>query len=738
MKIYIVLFFLIFLISCQTTNTQTDLEQEGEGDSAVTAEETTGEDFSGGEEGDLESEFADSEDFEEEMAGEAFPSEDGEAAKKESSEEVTDVDEDEWLDEGEGPESSEEVVQKEETGTESESASSDSAEPAPLDDSEIVSSEEEGDTPSLEGTGIVINNIRYEAEEDKIYIDGTGTFSYQSRENTENNQFVIEVSGATLAESLREQPFVMKDFNTTMAFLQADQKDSDTVRIVVQMRENAGVPSVSVGGGGSLVISPSIGGGAYADSGVSGGGAGSFPGGGEADAPTMGGGGISGSGERGVVLPAKSLEDFLLHSPHFTGSRISFEFHDAEVRDVLYFLSDKRGLNMVVSDDVKGKISIRLENVPWDQALVTIMKTKKLGYLREGNIIRIMTLDALKKDQEDIRKMVENQKVLDPLQVRVIPLIHTKVEDMEKQIANSLTKDRGKVVSDPRSNSLIVTDTKRAIERIETLVKRLDQPLDQVMIETKLVEARETFARSLGVSSTMEFTPFDSGRFSNWPTDLGLTVDGRLDTFPATRAGVGVVGGRTATQSLRVSFAPLGDLDLTLGISEAEGLAHIISAPRVMVLNGEKAKITQSTENISVVTQRSENTGSSIGTAAQRTPAVLDFEVTPQVTHGYVFMDIKVRREFFGAIADESTRARPVNSRQVETKVLVKNGQTIVIGGIYQHDETKSTEGLPILRYIPVLKWLFSRFTSDNERNELLLFLTPRVVPIKGDGAEAD
>ena len=735
MKIYIYLFFLFFLISCQTTNTQTGLEQEGEGDSAVTAGETTGEDFSGGgEEDDLESEFADSEDFEEEMAEEAFPSEEGETTQEKSSEEaVADVDEDEWLEEGEEPRASEEVAQKEEPGTEGEDTSSD-VEAEPLDDSEVVSDEEEEGTLSAEGTGVVINNIRYEAQEDKIYIDGTGTFSYESRENKENNQFVIEIPGATLTESLKEQPFVMKDFNTTMAFLQADQKDSDTVRIVVQMRENAGVPSVSVGGGGSLVISPT-GGASYADSsGVSeGGGGGSFPSMGQGQ-----GGGSSGSGERGQVLPAKSLEDFLLHTPHYTGSLVGFEFHNADVRDVLYFLSDDRGLNLVVSDDVKGKISIRLENVPWDQALVTIMKTKKLGYLREGNIIRIMTLDSLKKDQEDIRKMVENQKVLDPLQVRVIPLVHTKVEDMEKQITNSLTKDRGKVVSDTRSNSLIITDTKRAIERIETLVKRLDQPLDQVMIETKLVEARETFARSLGVSGSMEFTPFESGRFGNWPANLGLTVDGRLDTFPTARAGTGVVGGRTATQSLRVSFAPLGDLDLTLGISEAEGLAHIISAPRVMVLNGEKAKITQSTENISVVTQRSGDTGNSIGTTAQRTPAVLDFEVTPQVTHGYVFMDIKVRREFFGAIADEATRARPVNSREVETKVLVKNGQTIVIGGIYQHDETKSTEGLPILRYIPVLKWLFSRFTSDNERNELLLFLTPRVVPIKGDGAEAN
>ena len=737
MKIYIVLFFLFFLTSCQTTNTQAGLEQ-GEDGSVVTAGDTTGENVSddGAGEGDLESEFADSEDFEEEMAGEAFPSEEGEIAKKESSEEeAAGVDEDEWLDEGEQSESSEEVAQKEEPGTESESTSSDFVESAPLDDSEVVSSEEVGGASSVEGAGVVINNIRYESEKDKIYIDGTGTFSYESRENRENNQFVIEISGATLTESLKEQPFVMKDFNTTMAFLQADQKDSDTVRIVVQMRENAGVPSVSVGGGGSLVISPSGGGSSYADSsGISGGGSGdSFP-----SMEQGQGGGSSGSGERGTVLPAKSLEDFLLHSPQFTGSLISFEFHDAEVRDVLYFLSDDRGLNLVVSDDVTGKISIRLDLVPWDQALVTIMKTKKLGYLREGNIIRIMTLDALKKDQEDIRKMVENQKVLDPLQVRVIPLVHTKVEDMEKQIVNSLTKDRGKSVSDARSNSLIVTDTKRSIERIETLVKRLDQPLDQVMIETKLVEARETFARSLGVSGSMEFTPFDSGNLSNWPANLGLTVDGTLDTFPTTRAGTGVVGGRTATQSLRVSFAPLGDLDLTLGISEAEGLAHIISAPRVMVLNGEKAKITQSTENISVVTQRSDTTGSSIGTAAQRTPAVLDFEVTPQVTHGYVFMDIKVRREFFGAIADEATRARPVNSRQVETKVLVKNGQTIVIGGIYQHDETKATEGIPILRYIPILKWLFSRFTADNERNELLLFLTPRIVPIKADGAEAN
>lgn len=731
MKNYInILFFIcfFFIVSCQTTSDLNSAEQAE--DTEEVAADVVGEssDDEFGEE-DLESEFSDSEDFEKEMAEEAFTDEDS-SLEDEVAADATPTPEREEVavqDQKQTPEetSSEpaESAEVEQQLVEEEIVQAEVEDSIETDDSELIAEDETDSSSSVGGAGVVINSIRYEAEENKIYVDGTGSFSYQSRENKESNQFVVEIPGAILSESLQERPFVMKDFNTAVALLQADQKDSNTVRIVMQMRENAGLPSVNVSDTGSLVIvAPDGVGGSVADTGVL-----NSPVGGRGDGSSYQN--SYGGGSSGGVLPAKSLEEFFLHTPQFSGKPISIHFYDVDVRYVLDFISENTGLNMVLSDDVAGNISIKLRNVPWDQALVTVMKMKKLGYIREGNVIRIMSLTALRQDQQEMQKMMESQKTLEPLKVKVIPLVYTKAEDIKKQVDVFLTKDRGQTVVDPQSNSIIVTDTARAINRIETMLNSLDKSPVQVMIEAKIVEARETFVRSLGISWEFNGAAFDTVSQLGWDPRLALAVDGSLSAFPSARGSGGNVSGRTISQSLGVSFVPLGDLDLTLGLSETEGLAHVISAPRIMVLNGETATITQTTEAISVVTQQSGDTGNAIGTSASKDEAKLSFEVSPQITAlGSVFLDIKMTREFFGAIADESTQARPKNSRQADTKVLVNNGQTIVIGGIYQHDETRSDEGFPILRHIPILKWLFSRFTTDQQRNELLLFLTPRVL----------
>ena len=763
------LFLFFFLVSCRTVRDQSAMDQQSSSEEEVSAGEELG-DVAGGEnkeESDLEEEFADSEDFEKEMAEEAFPDgleeqadppkEQQKLADAEEDEEFADedlIDEEDQVAEAEaekppaGDLGDEDLIDEEDQVAEvedSESTQTADAEaekpPAgdedPIDEgdqaadtedsegaqvadteSEQAPAEESGDEDQAvfddadEGTGstVVINSIRYESKENKIYIEGTGSLSYQSRQNKEANQFVIEAPGAVLSDSLRERPFVMKDFNTEMAFLQADQKDSNTVRIVVQMRENASMPTVRVAEDGSLVVAgDSL---AAGDSQNIAGGMGG------------GAGAIQDPASSSEILPAKSLEEFFMSTPQFSGRPISIHLRDVNVRDVLYFISEGTGLNMVLSDDVTGTISIKLRNVPWDQALVTVMKTKELGYIREGNVIRIMSLSKLKADQENMKKMIEAQKVLDPVKVKVIPLIYKKPQDVSKQISGLTTKDRGKVVVDNSSNSLIVTDTTRAIELIELMVKNLDKSPTQVMIEAKVIEARERFVRNLGVSWGYNGTAFNSLALGGAP-ELALSIDGGLEAFPGN-----VTSGRTLSSNLQVGFAPIGELDITLGLSEAEDLIHVVSAPRIMVLNGERAKITQKTEDIDLITTTQQGAGTQ--RSPQRVSADLEFEVSPQITAvGSIFMDIKMKREFFGPPEAESG-SRPVNSREAETKVLVHNGQTIVIGGIYQHDETESDEGIPILRHIPILNWIFSRFTRDEQRNELLLFLTPRIMNVAG------
>ena len=715
MKTMLIILFSLFLISCQTTQPAKSSAPSGEED----AGDLIAEGSQGGEE-DLESEFTDSEDFEKEMTESAFPSEEGEegaknevAQKEQPAEDlVEDIDEEDE-DFSEFAEDSTPPT-KEEEGESTPTEDIAEAEPALEEDIE------EGRAGGSNGI-VEVQNIRYSAEENKIYIDGTGAFSYQQRENKANNQFIIEIESAVLSESLRERPFIMKDFNTDMALLMADQKDSATVRIVVQMRENASMPSASVEEGGGLVISSAGEGGDLMAGSVD-------------STDGFNNEGAGGGDVTGEILPAKSLEDFFLKTPRFTGRPISIHFKEVDIKDVLYFISEGTGLNMVLDDGISGNISIKLRNVPWDQALITVMKTKKLGYVREGNVIRIMQLDSLKKNQKDIQEMLESQKVLEPLKVKVIPIAYAKVGEIQKHAELFLSKEsrgpagsgsaggggggaqRGKIVVDTQNNSLIVVDTEKSIKRIEALVKSLDRSPTQVMIEAKVVEANENFVRDVGIN--WKYDGEALRLFENTP--LSLNIDGGLELFSSESAG----GGTSNTQ-LNLHFAPLGNLDINLGLSEVEGSARVISAPRVMVLNGETATITQSSESLSPKATTTE-AGTTIST--ERSTANLEFKVTPQITSlGSIFMDIDVTRAFFGQ-RDTVTRARPTFTRSAKTKVLVNNGQTVVIGGIYQYDEQKGEDGFPILRHIPILNWFFTRWTLDKQKNELLLFLTPRAL----------
>ena len=775
-------FFLIIsiflLISCQTSQQTSESSESGSFEEDVAS--AIGEDSMWGAGGDdLESEFVDSEDFEKDILNESSLEEDFEQAdlkkefseqKKEASLEKESADSQDLLvDEDELPEDTENDQKQEVADNDSEEmellgdgdiisdngeednqtdgptkelASEEDASSPVLSEQETV--DEAGDSPEeqltqeeLPGEQIsegdlpletppksaasrsVITNIRYVASENTIYIDSAKELSYQSRENTINNQHIIEIENAVLSDSLK-WPFIMKDFDTQMVFLKADQKDSNTVRVVIQMRRGSNEsPSFSTSDSGSLMVSsPVI---SYPTT--------SFSGEEVTDDDNFSevGGTNQSSGEESasLIMKAKTIEEFLTSNPKFTGSPISIHLQDVEVRDVLYFISEGTGLNMVVDDDVKGSISIKLRQVPWDQALVTIMKTKRLGYVREGNVIRIMTIASLKKDQSDFEAMLKAQEKLEPLVTEEVAVEYAKAQDLVSTISSFLT-DRGKVIVNEQKNTLFITDIQTIVDQIKLQITGVDQSPKQVMIEAKIVEARESFTRNLGFS--WGYTSSGSTNLFGNP-QLSLDIGGGIESFPATRAGGGTSGGgRTLSAPFHLYLGSIAQLNAILGLSEEEGIARVISAPRVMVINGEKAKISQSTETISVSTQQSPS-GETLGTSAQRTPIQLDFEVKPQITEaGSVFMEIKMKRQFPGHVQDPSTQARAVNSREIETKVLIKNGQTIVIGGIYQEDKTKSDEGIPILRDIPILKWLFSRRTSDSARNELLLFLTPKVI----------
>jgi type IV pilus assembly protein PilQ len=426
-----------------------------------------------------------------------------------------------------------------------------------------------------------------------------------------------------------------------------------------------------------------------------------------------------------MPLSARTLDEFLTGNQKFFGRKISLQVKDADVRDVVNFLAEDSGANVVMSDDVKGHISLKLRRVPWDQALVTVMRTKELGYVRQGNVLRISTLKELQGEAEAATKILAAQKAIVPAIVQVIPVNYASMDDLVKNLTPFLTKDTGKIVADNRTNTLIVTDKAEVVDRVEKLVKTLDVPPAQVSIESKIVEAVEEFESFMGISwgfSGADVPLSTTGGAQGAPINLNLGAQSA--SFSRDFTGAGPLSATLGIGTLDM----FGDLTATLMLAERDALAKVISAPRISSMNREKSTIQQKGENVSVITTKSEQTGA-VTKTEKRTPFSLELSVTPQITaDGSVIMDLDVKREFLGAVVDAETGAAPVNTRSAKTKVLVHNGQTAVIGGIYTSDELASTNGVPGLMNIPILGWLFKNKSTKRSKNELLIFLTPRII----------
>ncbi len=553
-----------------------------------------------------------------------------------------------------------------------------------------------------------VRDIRYLANSSggTVVIETSKPVTYQTRMNAATNQFVIELADVELPPAL-QHPYPLKDFNSRIGSINAYQTPgTSTARIVVQMKgAGVGEPIVQQEGTSLVMIPP-----AAAPLAVI---PGKEP---TRSAPAAG----TNTGE--TALAAKTLDEFLTGNQKFFGRNISLQVKDADIRDVVNFLAEESGANIVMSDDVSGKISLKLRRVPWDQALVTVMRSKNLGYVRQGNVLRISSLSALQKETEATNKILEAQKAIVPSIVQVIPISYAELDDLSKNLTPFLSKE-GKVVVDKRTSTLIVTDKGDVVDRVQRLVKTLDIPPTQVLIESKIVEAIEDFERFVGVNwgfSGSEVSLNPSGGANGGPLNM---------TLGTSIANVARGSASPLTSSLQIGQLDIfGDLNATLALAERDSLAKVISSPRISAMNREKSTIKQEGENVTIITTKSEQTGAETATE-KRTPFSLELSVTPQITaDGGVIMELDVKREFLGAEVDPRTRARPVNKRSAKTKVMVRNGQTTVIGGIYTSDELEASTGVPGLKDIPILGWLFKSKSFSRTKNELLIFLTPRIV----------
>lgn len=557
-----------------------------------------------------------------------------------------------------------------------------------------------------QGAPATITDLQFKSNENggTIIVQGNRPLTYTTRANTDLHQYIVEVDNAILPDRLKRS-LNTKDIRGAVGAIDAYQNPgSTTARIVVQLRDGVSEPAVQNEGNALLIVAA----GSAATSVAAN----------QSSAPVDDANAIAGDGK---ILPNQNLTEFLTGNSQFYGKKISIETSNMDIRDALNFITEESGVNMVISDDVKGAVSLKLRQVPWDQALVVLMRARKLGYTRQGNVLRIAQLNDLRTEEDDAAKLALARKNTEPLKVRMFNISYARVEDLEKKLKDFLG-ERGRVVGDPRTNSVVVTDIGENLDRAAKLIASLDTQPPQVLIEGKIVEASERFTRSVGVNWSV----------SGQAISLGNTQRGPVNMTPRFNVNPAMAQGGNFNFNVDIGTLDVfGSISAALSLSESESNAKTLSSPRIMTMSNEPAYITQTTE---VPVRQVTVTGNSSQVTYQFKPLSLRLDVTPQVTaDGSVMMKVKIARQIRGAA--EADGSFSTNTREADTRVLVKNGQTAVIGGIYTSDATEGEEGVPWLREIPLLGNLFKLSNKSKEKSELLVFLTPRVTGQLGANA---
>jgi len=409
----------------------------------------------------------------------------------------------------------------------------------------------------------------------------------------------------------------------------------------------------------------------------------------------------------------------------YTGERLSLNFQNIEVRAVLQLLADFTGLNMVVSDSVSGNVTLRLKNVPWDQAMDIILKTKGLGQRKTDNVILIAPSEeiaAREKLELESQKQIEE---LAPLRTEWFQINYasgTDISALLKSSDNNLLSPRGSITVDERTNTLLIQDTADRLADIREVVSRLDIPVRQVLIEARIVIANDDFARDIGVKfGVSKFTNFDDRSVLYAGPDA---VNGALPDTTPNNLITNLPAGPAAAGAFGIAVGVINNhlLQLELSALDAEGRGEVISSPRLVTANQKEAFIEQGVEI------PYENATSSGATAVQFKKAVLSLTVKPQITpDDRIILDLNVTKDA-PDFSRQFNGVPPVDTREIETQVLVDNGETIVLGGIYEQTSTLQENRIPWFGELPMLGFLFKDKHVLENKNELLIFVTPKIL----------
>ncbi|MFZ3228728.1 MAG: type IV pilus secretin PilQ [Pseudobdellovibrio sp.] len=599
-----------------------------------------------------------------------------------------------------------------------------------------------------------ISSVQYQSNQSggTVVINSDQPLQFTTRSNPATHQLVVEIQNSIVPKKLKRS-LNTKDMSSSIGSVDIYQKTNSSVaRFVIQLRPGSPEPLVQPEGTALLIVGAANP---------------SFVKRNETDPIAKGGTETSSSSDQAAqnpdaqqvasssgaqqtlpvqsqeinpdltsegIMNSQSLEDFLASNNKFYGKKISIEAVNLDIFDAFKFLSEESGVNMIIDEGVKGNVTLKLRRVPWDQAFVLILKSKKLGYRRQGNVIRVADIANLQREEDDAIKLSESRKNSEPLAVKRFFIGYADIADLEKKIKDFIstsvltatgtiatTPSRGKVISDTRTSSLIVTETLENLAKIEKLVAALDTQPKQVLIEGKIVEAKESFVRGLGVN----WSSPDAGAVDSAPSGNFIRPSLKFATD---------LGGSVFTPSFGLGKAgrpgDLGNLTASLALGEREEKLRVLSSPRISVLSSQTASIAQT---VNVLIDKVTTTATTGVTTVTKdvVPVGVSLNVTPQVSNeGTVVMDLTIERSFAGG-------GGAIEKRNAKTKVIVRSGQTAVIGGIFQADSSDLTSGIPFFKDIPIFGLLFKGNQIQKSKNELVIFVTPKIQKlVQGDAAQ--
>jgi Type II secretory pathway, component HofQ len=417
------------------------------------------------------------------------------------------------------------------------------------------------------------------------------------------------------------------------------------------------------------------------------------------------------------------LEDRSSSEKTYTGQKISLDFKDADIKNVFRLLAEVSGLNIVVTNDVNRRVTVRLVEVPWDQAMDLIITTNGLDKEQIGNVVRISTAGTLKTEKDALVAAKKSKEDLEPLQTIYFSVNYARAKDLESKVRPLMSKrSDNALVTDDRSNTIMVRDIQKSVEDVASLITKLDARTPQVLIESNIIETNPTFARALGTK--FNFTRGGATITSDFTPGGGTAAAG---VAPIVSVFQNRVGGLT-------------DLNVTLTAAENEGLVKVISRPSVATLNNVESTI-QALRILRIALPSSTNIASGSGAAAgtavatEQVPTGITLTVTPQVSSdGFILMKIGVKSSSVAPTASPSSGVGSSGvipfdeiSRQAIANVLVRDGETIVVGGILKDTNSTNEAGIPWIKEVPVFGWLFKTISWQKQFEEMMVFITPRI-----------